>query len=245
MLNYKLTIEYDGTNYAGWQRQKNALAIQEIIEEALQKIYGHSVTIRGAGRTDAGVHAHGQVANFHTNDQRISPTALRKALNSILPKDIVIKKVENMPEKFHAQFSAKTKVYSYTILNRDYASAWQRHFVYFYPHTVNITRLRLGARVMRGRHNFASFAKKNPKLKSTVRSIKRLSVKRDGAHIRLTFEADGFLHKMVRIMVGTLLEISRGKISEATIQSYLKRSNGTPVGFTAPASGLCLEEVKY
>ena len=156
MRNIKLTIEYEGTNYHGWQIQQNALSIQQIIQDALSKITKSEVTLIGAGRTDAGVHASGQVANFHT-DSRIPPDAFQRALNSTLPKDIVILKAEEVDDSFHSRYSAISRVYRYTILNRTYPSAFARNFAYFIPHQLNVSNMAAMCEILVGTMDFSSF----------------------------------------------------------------------------------------
>ena len=245
MQNFKLTIEYDGTNYAGWQKQKNALTIQELIEKKLHKIFGHGVKIRGAGRTDSGVHARGQVAHFKVAKSSISTESLKKALNSILPKDIVITKVEKAPLEFHAQYAAKKKRYTYTIFNRSYRCPMRKRFVYFYPFALDVPLMKKGAKILKGKNDFSAFSKISSLKENSVRNIYRLSIKKAGDDVIFTFEADGFLHNMVRILTGTLIELSRGKLTLDTIETVLKSGDRNLAGYTVPASGLCLEKVYY
>ena len=234
MRNLKLEIEYDGTNYCGWQVQKShrSKSIQEVIEKTLRKILQERVRLIASGRTDAGVHALGQVANFKTRS-KIPSGKLQRALNGLLPDDISIIKVEEKPLDFHSRFRAKSKVYQYTILNRAYPSALLRNRVYFYPYPLNIRLMRKKARSLLGKHDFKSFCASASSVKDTVRTIKRLSIKKSGpALITIEIEADGFLYNMVRRIAGTLIETGRGKSPKLA-------------GPTAPACGLRLVKVRY
>jgi len=222
MRNIKLTIEYDGTAYAGWQTQKNSKTVQQTIEDALRKLFKERIKIIGSGRTDAGVHALGQVANFSIK-HAISTDNLQKALNSNLPKDIVVTSIKETGKNFHSRFDVKAKVYRYTILNRAYPSALLKDRVYFYPHKLDINLMKKMAKSLLGRHDFKRFCNSASITKDTVRTIKRIDIKRtkDGL-VYIDIEADGFLYNMVRRIVGSLVN-----------------------GSTAPARGLCLIEVKY
>jgi len=233
MRNIKLTIEYDGTNYFGWQTQRDKRTVQETIEKALKKLFKENIKIAGSGRTDAGVHATGQAANFKIRHS-ISADNLQKALNSNLPKDIVIIDVKEAGRNFHSRFNAKSKVYRYTILNRIYPSALLRDKVYFYPHALSINLMRRQARYFLGKHDFKPFCNSRSGVKDTARTVKLINIKRDKqGFIRIDIEADGFLYNMARKIVGTLIEAGRGK------------KNMDKAGPTAPAKGLCLLEVKY
>ena len=244
MRNIKLTIEYDGTNYAGWQAQgKKHRTIQETLEKALQIILGKRTKIAGSGRTDAGVHAIGQVANFKT-DSALAVEKLQKALNAVLPDDISVTKAQEARPDFHSRFSAKSKVYRYTILNRQSRPTLLKDTVYFVPYPLNLKLMQKEARVLLGRHNFKSFQAAADK-KDSVRRIKNIKVSRDKDLIYIDIEADGFLYNMVRNIVGTLIEIGRGKLAEGSIKKILMAGNRRVAGPTAPAKGLCLMEVKH
>lgn len=256
MRNLKLTIEYDGTNYCGWQIQagtqsnkRQTHTIQEVIEKALQRILQEKVRLIGSGRTDAGVHALAQVANFKTRSS-VSTRKLQQALNSLLPQDLVIKKIEEVALGFHSRFKARAKVYRYTILNRPYRSALFKDKVYFYPFPLNAALMRREARCLLGRHDFRSFCASGSNAKSTIRTIKEISIKKMGCSSENNFfvieiEADGFLYNMVRNIVGTLLEIGRGKLPGGSLKKIMCAKDRRSAGPTAPACGLCLLEVKY
>ncbi|PIP20455.1 MAG: tRNA pseudouridine(38-40) synthase TruA [Candidatus Omnitrophica bacterium CG23_combo_of_CG06-09_8_20_14_all_40_11] len=245
MRNIKLTIEYDGKNYAGWQTQnKKHKTIQQTLEKALQKILRKRIRIIGSGRTDAGVHAQAQVANFKT-DSNIAIEKLQKALNAVLPDDIAVIETEEVGLNFHSRFSAKSKVYRYTILNRPSRSAILRDTAYFFPYPLNLKLMRKDARILLGRHNFKSFQAADKKERGAVRTIKNFKVIRDKDFIYIDIESDGFLYNMVRNIVGTLIEIGRGKFPEGSLRKILESRNRKLAGPTVPARGLSLIKVNY
>jgi tRNA pseudouridine38-40 synthase len=252
MRNIKITIEYDGTNYAGWQRQKakgkrqkaKVKTIQETIEKVLEKILNEKIRLIAQGRTDAGVHAEGQVANFKT-ESSIPLGKLQLALNSLLPDDIVISKIEAVALRFNSRFDTKSKVYRYTILNRPYPCALLRKQTHFYPYPLDVRLMREEARILMGKHNFKSFQAKDKKERGAIRTIKRLKINRNKDLVYIDIEADGFLYNMARNIIGTLIEIGRGKFSAGSLKKILRSKNRKLAGPTAPARGLCLLEVKY
>lgn len=245
MRNIKLTIEYAGTNYAGWQVQdKEHRTLQETLEKALQKILQKRVKIIGSGRTDAGVHAQAQVANFKT-DSSIAIEKLQKALNAVLPDDISLVKTEEAGLDFHSRFSAKSKVYRYTILNRSSRPAILKDTVYFFPYPLNLKLMRKEARAILGRRNFKSFQAADKKERDATRTIKNLKITRGKDFVYIDIEADGFLYNMVRNIVGTLVEIGRGKLAGGSTKKILLARNRRFAGPAVPAKGLCLLEVKY
>lgn len=243
-MNVKILLEYDGSNYHGWQRQKNALTIQEVVEEAVYKVTGEKVKVIGAGRTDAGVHARGQVANFHTNC-RIPVERLPYAINSHLPEDIVVKGAEEVPDDFHARYSAKAKVYTYTIYNAPFPSPLMRKYSYFYPHILDVEAMQEAAKAFVGIHDFTAFRASGSPVKSSIRNVMRLEVKKNKDVITIEVEADGFLYNMVRIIAGTLLEVGSGKRTPEEIPSVISSRDRERAGITLPAHGLCLEKVVY
>lgn len=263
MRNIKLEIEYEGTNYCGWQAQSirqshkaqgtrhksqgtshKKKAIQEVIEDILQKILQEKIRLIASGRTDAGVHALAQVANFKTNSA-ISLEKLQKALNGLLPDDIVITNIEEEDLEFHSRFLPKSKIYRYTILNRRYPSAILRGTVYFYPYPLNARAMRKESRVLLGRHNFKSFQATNKLERSSIRVIKSIGITKNRDLLHIEIEGSGFLHNMVRNIVGTLIEIGRGKIPPESLKKILLAKDRRFAGPTAPAKGLCLIKVKY
>jgi tRNA pseudouridine38-40 synthase len=243
LRNLKLTIEYDGTNYYGWQIQsRNLKTIQGTIEKVLERILQQKVRLIASGRTDKGVHALNQIANFKTSSD-ISCDKLRYALNSLLPSDIVVKKIEEVALSFHSRFSAKSKVYRYLILNRKYPSAFLKDKAYFYPYPLNIKLMKKSAFLLKGRHNFKSFQINGKEKKNCIRNIKNIRILKKNNLITIEIEADGFLKGMVRSIVGTLLEIGRGKPLD--IKKILKAKERKFSGPTVPACGLYLVKVKY
>ena len=257
MRNIKLTVEYDGTNYNGWQIQAcpaqsgvpKQKSIQGEIKSILEKILKEKITLIGAGRTDSGVHALGQAANFKTNS--LWPLIkIQKALNSNLSDDISIVNIEEVPLNFHAQINAKSKIYRYCILNREAKPAILRNSCLFHRRKLNLAVMKREAAVLLGRKNFKSFQATPPreekkKNKSAVRTIKRLEIKKKGDYFEIEVEGDGFLHKMVRNIVGTLLKIGNGQLPLGSMQKILRKKDRTLAGDTAKPKGLTLVEVKY
>jgi tRNA pseudouridine38-40 synthase len=251
MRNISLEIEYDGTNYCGWQVQNSGnlrtghkKSIQEVIEKTLRKILQEKIHLIASGRTDAGVHAKAQVANFKTNSS-IALKKLQTALNGLLAQDIAITKMEEKGIDFHSRFDAKSKLYRYTILNRVYPSSLLRNTVYFYPYPLNIKLMQEESRVLLGKHNFKSFRACDKKERDPIRTIHKIRVTKDKDLIYIDLEADGFLYNMARNIVGTLIEIGRGKFAKGSLKKILLSGNRINAGPTAPARGLCLLEVKY
>lgn len=244
MRNIRLLIEYDGTHYAGWQWQKDEKTVQSTLLNAIEQVTRQSVTLYGASRTDAGVHAFGQVANFKT-DSTIPPDRLLSAINFYLPPDITVKEVTETAESFHAQYCATSKVYQYTLFNNWIRTSLNRNFCYIYGVQLNIDKMITAARYLIGTHDFTSFTTKAWQEKNRVRTIKRLDIKKQGTYIYTTIEADGFLYNMVRTIVGTLIEIGRGKIELENTMDILLAKHRKLAGPTVPARGLCLMEVKY
>lgn len=253
MRNLKLEIEYDGASYCGWQVQ-NSLhsavcspqkrSIQEVIEQALRKILQEKIKIIGSGRTDAGVHALAQVANFLTKSN-ISLEKLRLGLNALLPDDIVVAGIKEVSPHFHSRFDAKSKVYRYIILNRSYPSAILRDKAYFCPYPLDVRLMQQEAGVLLGRHNFKSFQAGDKEERDPVRTIKRIKVSGNKDFIYVDIEADGFLYNMVRNIVGTLVEIGRGKIPKGSLKEILVSCDRRLAGPKVPPYGLYLLRVKY
>ncbi|NQS99499.1 MAG: tRNA pseudouridine(38-40) synthase TruA [Candidatus Omnitrophica bacterium] len=244
MRNIKVTVEYDGTNYAGWQVQNNQLTIQAAIEKALARILQQKVRVIGSGRTDSGVHALGQVANFKTKS-RLKCENIQRALNRALPADIRIKDILDAQEVFHARFSAKSKLYRYTIVNHSFHPPHLRYYSYLVKYPLKLGKIRSAAQHLVGRHDLRSFQAVDKRLRPSVRTIKRLDVRRKENLIYLDIEADGFLYRMVRNIVGTLIEVGRGRLKPQDIKTILRAKNRAYAGPCAPAKGLCLVEVTY
>jgi tRNA pseudouridine38-40 synthase len=246
--NLKVEIEYDGTNYCGWQIQGKAngsrKSIQEVLEKKLRKILQEETHTIVAGRTDAGVHALAQVANFKTRS-KISCLRLLGALSALLPGDISISKVEEAKDDFNARFNAKSKIYRYTILNRIYPSALLRNKVYFCSYPLNLSLMRSEARALLGKHDFKSFQASDYRERNPVKTIKSLKISKKGDLIHIDIEADSFLYNMVRNIAGTLIEIGRGRFGKGSMSKILLAKNRKFAGKTLPACGLCLLKVKY
>jgi tRNA pseudouridine38-40 synthase len=245
MRNIKLTIRYDGTAYSGWQAQKNSRrTIQAVMERAIEKITGAHSHLTGSGRTDAGVHALAQVANFKTKSP-IPLKNLQMALNSELPKDIVVYKVEEAPARFDAQRSARSKHYRYTVMNNNFLDPFLRRYAAQSFYSIDIASMKRAAKSLVGRHNYSSFRSVNGGEKSAVRTVKNIAIKKSGDLITFDIEADGFLYNMVRCIVGTLIEVGRGKIPVEGVKDMLRRKDRRSGGPTMPAKGLCLVRVEY
>lgn len=242
--NIKLVIRYDGTHYSGWQCQKNAGTVQESIESALRKIIGRKVKLKGAGRTDSGVHAAHQVANFKTHS-KLPAERIKEALNSSLPDDILVMSAESVPLKFDSQHSAVSKRYRYTVTTARFVDPFMRHFASRFSYPINMASMRRAAKALIGRHDFKAFQSSGSNESNTVRTIKMIKIEKDGDLIYIDIWADGFLYNMVRTIVGTLLEIGRGKISEASMGEIIYKKDRRLAGPTAPARGLCLMGVEY
>jgi tRNA pseudouridine38-40 synthase len=243
--NIKLTIEYDGTNYSGWQKQKHSITIQEKIEEAIKTITREDCEVIGSSRTDAGVHARGYVGNFITQSN-IPSAKFKYAINSKLPKDIVIINSEEMPLEFHSRFDSKGKKYIYTILNREEPPTIERNYVYHFPKKLDVDLMRQGSKFFIGEHEFDSFYKKSGStVKSTLRNIYYCDVRKKDNLIEFTVIGSGFLYNMVRIMAGTLIEVGIGRIQPKDIQDILLAKDREKAGRSLPPQGLCLHEVLY
>ena len=244
MRNLRLDICYDGTRYRGWQRLPGKDdTIQGKLETALSRILGEPIEISGSGRTDAGVHAKGQVANFHCESTMPAEEILAN-LRRYLPEDIGIYSCRDVSPRFHARLNAKEKTYQYRIWNSESPCVFDRRFVTVMPGKLDVQAMESAARLLCGEHDFSAFCGNAKMKKSTVRYIRSIELQRCGEELRLRFTGNGFLHNMVRILVGTLIEVGRGERSAETIPELFggKRAEA---GFLAPAQGLCLEEVMY
>lgn len=244
MRNLRLDICYDGTRYRGWQRLAGREdTIQGKLETALSRILGEPIEISGSGRTDAGVHAKGQVANFHCESTMTAEEILLQ-LRKYLPEDIGIYSCKDVSPRFHARLNAKEKTYCYRIWNSESPCVFQRRFVTVMPEKLDISAMEQAAELLCGEHDFSAFCGNAKMKKSTVRYIRSISITRQGEEVHLSFTGNGFLHNMVRILVGTLIEVGRGQREIASIPELFggKRAEA---GFLAPPQGLCLEEVFY
>lgn len=244
MRRIHLIVEYDGTAYAGWQRQANAMTVQEKLERAILKLTGEELCVSGASRTDAGVHALGQSAHFDT-ESRIPADKFSFALNTMLPPDIRVTRSEEVSPEFHARFSTKGKRYRYLFHAAPHAGALTRntHAHVIYP--LDVERMQAEAQDLVGTHDFAAFAASGSVVKDTVRTIYRAEVTASGSEIQLIVEGSGFLYNMVRIIAGTLIGVGSGKLEPGAFRRAIASGNRLDLGITAPAHGLTLMEVFY
>ena len=244
MRNIRLQMCYDGTRYKGWQRLPGVEnTIQGKLEQTLSRIMGEEIEISGSGRTDAGAHAEGQVANFHCQNQMPCQEILLQ-LRRYLPEDIGIESCQEASERFHARLNCKNKTYRYRIWNSDRPCVFLRRFVYVLPEKLNVEMMRTAAEALIGEHDFSAFCANKKMKKSTIRHIEDISITRDGEELVFTFTGDGFLYNMVRIMVGTLIEVGQNKRSVESV-SALFGGKREDAGYLVPAQGLCLTEVIY
>ena len=244
MRNIKLTIEYDGKCYNGWQKQPDKLNIQGEIEKAIYNITREEVDLIGSGRTDAGVHALGQVANFKTNST-LPIEKLALAINSQLKSSIVIKKAEEVDERFHSRYTAKQKTYRYIINNSKCGTAIYRNLEYSYPFKLDAEKMKQASKYFEGEHDFKAFKSSGTSSKNSVRTIYKAIVKQEGEKIIIELTGNGFLYNMVRIISGTLLDVGLGKIQPEEIPEMIESKDRQRAGKTLPAHGLYLVEVKY
>ncbi len=244
MRNIKLTIEYDGTNYHGWQIQPNAITIQAALQAALTKITKTQTQIVGAGRTDTGVHAAGQVANFHTRSQ-MPPISFRKALNATLPRDVAIIDAEEVSPDFHARFSALSRTYRYTILNRAYPSALLRNNTYFFPNPIDVQGADTACRSLIGKRDFSSFQRSGSERINPICEIYECQCWQEQDLVYFEIEADAFLRGMVRAIVGTILKLRDRKDGINQLHKILDARDRSEAGASMPPHGLSLLSVKY
>ena len=231
-----LTIQYRGTNYAGWQTQANAVGVQQVIEEALTKMFGAPIKIEGAGRTDAGVHARAQKAHADIPFD-IPKRGFLLGLNDLLPHDIRVTAIDDCADAFHCRFDAKLKTYAYQIWNGPFADVFAYETHGFVAQPLDAERMHAAAQTLVGTHDFLAFTVAEPEVSSTERTITAISVKREGAVIRIEVTADGFLRFMVRRIAGSLIEVGRGKLEAAALFDEAR--------WTAPAKGLILWDIRY
>lgn len=244
MKTIRLTIEYDGTAYVGWQIQANGTAVQQMLEEALAKILGHSVRITSSGRTDAGVHARGMVAHFRT-ERELPMSAYREGLNCLLPVDIAVRAAVEAADDFHARFDARGKWYRYSLHTAPVRSPLAARFSWYVPRPLDEERMRQGAEMLVGRHDFAAFRTSGCDALTTVREMRSVELFREGELLHIDVRGTAFLRNMVRIMAGTLVEIGWGKLSLDDLAGLLRGEPELRPGRTAPPQGLCLMEVRY
>ena len=244
MRNIKLIMEYDGKNYCGFQSQNNALGIQEVVEEAIGNITGEKIKLIGSGRTDKGVHALGQVANFFTNSN-IPARNFIQATNRYLPDDIKIKSSEEVDKNFHSRFSAKGKRYRYIIYNGSIERPLYRNFSYHIIKKIDIGEMRACIPYFIGTHDFKSFMGPKVNVKDTIRTIYSIKIEENGDFIEFIIEGNNFLRHMVRIMIGTFIYVGIGRIKKEDIPKIINSRNRTLAGVTANPKGLYLEKIYY
>ncbi|MDA1017708.1 MAG: tRNA pseudouridine(38-40) synthase TruA [Planctomycetota bacterium] len=258
--NIKLTLAYDGTNYVGWQIQPNGLSVQQVLQTAIKKLTGEDISVTAAGRTDSGVHAVGQVANFHTRST-IPVERFRPGLQTFLPDAVVVLKAERVPDEFHATYSALQKRYRYVIVNGDSALPFLNRFAYHSRGPLDADAMHAAAQELLGTHDFRCFESHYPNKATSIRTIKELRIRRlggwsvwdvnadapspAGSYICLDIVADGFLYNMVRAIVGTLLKVGRGRWTKNDIRRILQGLDRSQAGETAPPHGLYLVAVDY
>lgn len=244
MRRFRLIIEYDGTGYCGWQRQKNGPSVQQTLEEALLRLTGEKVTVTGSSRTDAGVHALGLCAHFDSAS-RIPPQKVSYALNTLLPPDIRVRESDQAPAGFHARYGARGKVYRYVFCNARHMCAVGRQYCAHVPLPLDERLMHEEAQRLVGTHDFAAFAASGSVASSTVRTIYRAQVVRRGDEVTLTVLGDGFLYNMVRIIAGTLAEVGAGRREPGAVARAIDTGDRLALGYTAPAGGLTLMTVLY
>lgn len=243
-MNIRLCISYDGSAYHGWQRQENALTVQQLIEEAVFKITGNMPSVCGCSRTDAGVHAISYYCNFYS-DTKIPCEKIPLALNTALPPDVRVEEAQIVSDDFHSRFSAKNKTYRYYIKNSRIADAFSGRYSYLVPVKLDTGKMKEAAKFFEGTHDFTAFMASGSQQKTTVRTVNRLSVDVSGNIICIEINANAYLYNMVRIIAGTLVYVGMGKISAQDIPEIIKSCDRTKAGITAPAKGLFLFDVNY
>lgn len=247
MQNYKIIIQYDGTKYNGWQKQGNTdNTIQGKLESILSRLDNAEVIVNGSGRTDAGTHAKGQIASFKLNN-KLEPSAVLKYLNDYLPRDIAVISAEYAPDRFHARLNAKAKKYLYTISNGVYEDVFDRKYHWRLKENLDIEKMIEASKYFIGEHDFKAFCSNKKFKKSTIRKIYNIEITHDinKGEIKFLFYGNGFLYNMVRIIVGTLVEVGMGKRKTEDIEKLFKEEKRQLSGQTVPACGLCLMEVEY
>lgn len=242
--NIKLIIEFDGNRYAGWQIQKNAITVQETITRAIEELTKEEINLIGSSRTDAKVHARGFCASFFTSST-IPANKFKQAINNKLPEDIVILDSEHVADDFHARYSSKGKKYTYDILNREQPPALSRNYMYFYKKKLDINKMKEAINFFVGEQDFASFQNTGSNVKTTIRTIYDFTIDSSGDIISISITGNGFLYNMVRIIIGTLIQVGIGKIEPTDIPEIINSKNRKKAGPTAPPQGLCLKEVYY
>lgn len=244
MAKFKLTLEYDGSRYAGWQLQKNERSIQgELIQAASKVFEDQAVEVYGAGRTDAGVHARGQVAHLDVPNTRLSPEQIQMRMNDELPHDVNILRVEKAHPKFHARHDARSRSYTYEISRR--RDAFGKKYLWWVRDALDVRAMRNAAKVFEGFHDFRSFGSTEKEGQSTLVDLDRVEIREEADRIYIHITGSHFLWKMVRRMVGVLVEVGRGRLSKEDVETFMKTNSREPAKYTAPPSGLFLDAVEY
>ena len=245
MRNFKVTLQYEGTRYQDWQKQESTdNTIQGKLEALLSKMAGTKVEIQGSGRTDAGVHAAGQVANFHLDTDQ-SPSQIMDYMNFYLPEDIAVISIEEVPERFHSRLNAKGKTYLYRVINSPVPHIFDRKYAWTVEEKLDVDAMRKAAAFLEGTHDYKAFTSLKKSKKSTVRTVERILIECVDDEIRFTFRGDGFLYHMVRIMMGTLIEVGLHKKKPEEITGIFEKGLRENAGELVPAKGLTLLEVRY
>lgn len=245
MHNYKIILQYDGSRYQGWQKQESTEnTIQGKLETILSKMVDEKVEIQGAGRTDSGVHAMAQVANFHINSE-MAAKEIMDYINLYLPEDIAVIQIDEVPERFHSRLNARGKVYRYRVLNSSIPNIFERKYVYQIPEKLDVIAMKRAAEYLCGTHDYKAFTAIKKTKKSTVRTIDEIAIEQIGDEIRFTFRGNGFLYHMVRILIGTILEVGSKEKKPEDIPLIIDSGLRENAGALAPAKGLCLMEVKF
>ena len=244
MKRIKLTVAYDGTDYCGWQLQKNGVTVEEVLNRALSRLTGEKITVIGASRTDAGVHARGNVAVFDT-DTRIPAERIAYAVNALLPEDVVVVRSEEVPAGWHPRKCVSVKTYEYRILNREFPDPVRRRDTYFVSFPLDLDWMRQAAGYLKGTHDFKSFCSAQTSVEDTVRTIYSLDVEKAGDLFTVRVRGNGFLYNMVRIIAGTLAGVGRGYFEPEEVERMLEEKDRTKAGVTAPPQGLTLVGIEY
>jgi len=245
LRNFKITIQYDGTRYKGWQVQNSTdLTIQGKIQSILSQMTGQEVELIGSGRTDAGVHAYGQVANFHV-PEHFEADKIMEYLNHYLPMDIAVISIEEVDERFHARFHAVAKTYVYRIHRSSIPNVFERKFMYTYTEDLDVDAMREAAKLLVGTHDFRAFCGNKKMKKSTIRTVNEILIEELENELQISYTGDGFLQNMIRIMTGTLIEVGNGTKKVSQIQDIMKCKDRQNAGYTVPPEGLILKNVFY
>lgn len=245
LKNYRIVLEYDGSRYDGWQKQGNTdRTIQGKLEGILERLAGEPIEVHGSGRTDAGVHALAQTANFHL-DSKMSEAEIKDYINQYLPEDIGIISLERVSDRFHSRLNAQEKTYLYRIETADRKQVFQRKYIYGLGRPLDVQAMQQASRYFLGEHDFKSFCANKRMKKSTVRILKAIEFEEEGSRLFIRYTGNGFLHHMVRILTGTLIEVGEGKKNPEAMKGILEAKDRSAAGYTAPAEGLFLEKVSY